>query len=119
MYNNTIITEKLKKINKFLKGATFLSLSLSFLVLILFLSYKIFFLNFSKKNNFFYQESKFNYNKEELKKKDYFVYASKKGKKYYFYNCKSSIKEENRIYFKTEQEVKNLGYILAKTCLLK
>jgi methylphosphotriester-DNA--protein-cysteine methyltransferase len=45
-----------------------------------------------------------------------FIYASKKGKKYYFYNCKSSIKEENKIYFNTEDEAKESGRTLASGC---
>lgn len=44
--------------------------------------------------------------------------ASKNGTKYYPSNCKSAnrIKEENRVYFKTEQEAQSSGYERTSTC---
>ena len=56
------------------------------------------------------------YNLDSDSNQDSKVYASIKGSKYYFSNCKSSIKEENKIYFKGEIEAQNAGYSLSKTC---
>ncbi len=44
------------------------------------------------------------------------IYASKKGKKYYYASCKASIKEENKIWFQNEDEAVKRGYSLSKTC---
>jgi hypothetical protein len=46
------------------------------------------------------------------------IVASRKGTKYHFVWCKSAatIKQENRIYFKTEDEAKATGRTLASSC---
>lgn len=46
------------------------------------------------------------------------IVASKKGTRYHFVWCKSaaSIKEENKIYFKTEEEAKATGRTLSSSC---
>ncbi len=52
-------------------------------------------------------------NKEEGK-----YLASKNGKMYYPVSCKSAsrIKDKNRVYFKTEDDAKYLGYRKAENC---
>lgn len=46
------------------------------------------------------------------------VVASKNGKNYYFSSCAGAkrIKEENKIFFKSEKEAENSGYKLAQNC---
>lgn len=46
------------------------------------------------------------------------VFASKTGTTYYFESCgeSSRIKEENKVWFTTEQLAQNAGYHLAKAC---
>lgn len=46
------------------------------------------------------------------------IVASRKGTKYHFVWCKSaaSIKESNKIYFKTEDEAKKTGRTLSSSC---
>lgn len=44
------------------------------------------------------------------------VYASSKGTKYYFANCKSSISDQNRITFASAEAAEAAGYTLASTC---
>ncbi len=45
-------------------------------------------------------------------------FASSRGKKYYPTNCEAgkSIKQENRVYFKTETEAINAGYEKSASC---
>ena len=45
-------------------------------------------------------------------------FASKKGKKYYSLGCSAgkTIKESNRIYFKTSDEAEKMGYTLSSSC---
>ena len=45
-------------------------------------------------------------------------FASSKGSKYYSVSCSSgkTIKQENRIYFKTAQEAEKAGYVLSSSC---
>lgn len=45
------------------------------------------------------------------------VYASAKGTKYYFLNCKSTISEKNKITFASSREAEAAGYSLSSTCL--
>ena len=42
--------------------------------------------------------------------------ASKNGKDYYKTDCKNRIKEENKIYFQTEEDAKKAGYGPSATC---
>ena len=44
------------------------------------------------------------------------IYASKRGKKYYFIWCQSSIIDENKIYFESEKRAQEAGYTKAKNC---
>lgn len=46
------------------------------------------------------------------------IFASKNGSKYYYVWCKSGnrVKEENKIYFKDEEEAKKRGFDAAKNC---
>lgn len=112
------ITETLKKINIELSGSSFLSLFLSLICLNLFLGYKIVSSQyFISNNNFQYLESSITNNPEgEKGEEKYFIYASKKGKKYYYYNCKANIKEENKIFFESDAAALRAGYSLSKTC---
>ncbi len=45
-------------------------------------------------------------------------FASKRGKKYYPLGCSAgkTIKEQNRIYFKTGEEAESAGYSLSSSC---
>ena len=43
-------------------------------------------------------------------------YASSKGKKYYTWYCLSTIKEENKVWFKDEENAKKQGYSRARNC---
>ena len=107
------ITETLKKINIELKGPSFLSIILSLLIINIFVGYKVYSSQFSFENeSLIYGFS----NTLAQNPKDKFIYASKRGTKYYYFNCKSSIKEENKIYFNTEESAISAGYSLAKTC---
>lgn len=107
------ITETLKKINIEIKGSSFLSILLTLLIMNSFMAYKVYSSDyFSNEEEVKYIESKTNISSL----KDRFIYASKRGTKYYYYNCKSSIKEENKIYFNTEESAISAGYTLAKTC---
>ena len=42
--------------------------------------------------------------------------ASKNGEAYYLTTCKNNIKEENKIYFQTEEDAKKAGFRPAKNC---
>lgn len=110
------ITETLKKINTELSGSAFLSILLTFISLNLFLGYKIvsseYFLD---KNELQYQNSSFSESQDTNINK-HFIYASKRGTKYYYWNCKASIKEANKIYFETDASAQKAGYTLSKTC---
>ncbi len=46
------------------------------------------------------------------------IIASKSGKVYYTAGCSGSnrIKDENKVYFQTEEEAQSLGLTLSKTC---
>jgi len=46
------------------------------------------------------------------------IMASKNGTRYYTAGCKAggNIKEENRVWFSTENEAKMAGYTIAKSC---
>ena len=44
------------------------------------------------------------------------IVASKNGSTYYFPWCSNSIKEENKIYFQSDDEATKAGYRLAKNC---
>ncbi len=108
------ITETLKKINIELSGGVFYSLLISIVVLDLFMGFKIYNIYKSKNSDhLIYQKSSILNSSTDSNSK---IYASSKGSKYYFPNCKSSIKEENKIYFNSEIEAENAGYSLAKTC---
>lgn len=45
-------------------------------------------------------------------------FASKRGKKYYSISCSAgkTIKEQNRIYFKTGEEAEAAGFVLSSAC---
>lgn len=45
-------------------------------------------------------------------------FASKRGKKYYSIGCSAgkTIKQENRIYFKTSSEAEKAGYTISSSC---
>lgn len=47
------------------------------------------------------------------------IVASKSGTKYYFTWCSgvSRIKEENKVYFESEEEARGRGLTLSKTCI--
>ena len=42
--------------------------------------------------------------------------ASKNGETYYLTTCKNNIKEENKIYFQSEEDAKKAGFRPAKNC---
>ncbi|MBX4199962.1 hypothetical protein KW790_00665 [Candidatus Parcubacteria bacterium] len=44
------------------------------------------------------------------------VYASSKGTRYYYSNCKSPVSEKNKIFFSTTLEAEKAGYTLAANC---
>jgi hypothetical protein len=51
-----------------------------------------------------------------VSKKDGSVFASSKGKKYYYTGCKSTIVEKNKITFASKELAESAGYTLAVTC---
>lgn len=55
-------------------------------------------------------------NSSKTTEREYF--ASSRGKKYYPINCSAgkTIKQENRIYFKTSSEAEQAGYELSNSC---
>lgn len=42
--------------------------------------------------------------------------ASKNGSKYYLTTCKSTIKEANKVYFKTKEDAEKAGFTPSQTC---
>jgi len=117
------LTETLKKINQEISNTAVISITISLLIIIIFFGFKIYqaaHLNQHLKIN--YIKHKSSTSSEVLSvigqniSEKFFIYASRRGKKYYFYNCKSSILEENRIYFHTEQDAKDSGYVLSQGC---
>jgi hypothetical protein len=48
--------------------------------------------------------------------KDEVVFASKSGKRYYYKNCSSTVKEENKIWFSSIKEAEAIGLTLASGC---
>lgn len=42
--------------------------------------------------------------------------ASKNGSKYYLTTCKSTIKEANKVYFKTKEDAEKAGFTPSATC---
>ncbi len=114
---NKSITETLKKINIELKGSAFLSIIITFIILNIYILYKIINNDFlAKEYDFKYEYSNFSSNTISSNTKNHFIYASKRGTKYYYYYCKANIKEENKIFFDTDIKAQNAGYTLAKTC---
>ncbi len=64
-----------------------------------------------------YQE---NAHKKSIKDNGKFLYvASKKGRVYYKISCKNSIKDENKIFFKSQKEAESFGYKPSKRCFKK
>ncbi|MCK4805581.1 MAG: hypothetical protein KAS91_00115 [Candidatus Pacebacteria bacterium] len=57
-------------------------------------------------------------NKTTITAKEFPFVASSRGKYYYPVDCNlsNSLKEENKIYFKTQQEAENRGYIYNTRC---
>jgi hypothetical protein len=111
------ITETLKKINTELKGGAFLSIILTLILLSLFVGYKILAADYpEQKDNLVYQVADIQNSPFSFSDKSHFIYASSRGTKYYYFNCKSSIKEANKIYFETDVAAISAGYSLSKTC---
>ncbi len=111
------ITETLKKINIELSGGVFYSILISLAVLDVFIGFKLYSSYKSKNTDHLIYQKQSIYNvatsaNQDLSK----IYASSKGTKYYLPNCKSSIKEENKIYFDSELDAQNAGYSLSKSC---
>ena len=113
---NKSITETLKKINIDISSFDLMIILFNLILISLFLIYKI------QDSSYFKDKEDFQYIKSNIILKNtntknlHFIYASKRGKKYYFYNCKSSIKEANKIYFDSEASAQKAGYTLSKTC---
>lgn len=61
-------------------------------------------------------EQKYEFEGVNLEGRAYF--ASKRGSKYYPFGCSAgkSIKEENRIYFDTEEQAQKAGYSKSSSC---
>lgn len=111
------ITETLKKINIELSGGVLYSILVSLVVLDVFIGFKIYSNYKSKSSDHLAYQKQSIYNSPDSVNRDLSkIYASSKGSKYYLANCKSSIKEENKIYFNTEAEAQNAGYQLSKSC---
>ena len=111
------ITETLKKINTDLKGGSFLSIILTLILLSLFVGYKILAAGYiDKSSNMIYQAADTGSGLSDSLDSSHFIYASRRGKKYYYFNCKSSIKEANKIYFETDAAAISAGYSLSKSC---
>lgn len=111
------ITETLKKINIEISGGVFYSILISLVVLDIFIGFKIYSIyKIKNSDHLIYQKSSQNKQNSTSDQNSFKVYASSKGSKYYLSNCKSSIKEENKVYFDTEAEAQNAGYQLSKSC---
>lgn len=111
------ITETLKKINIELSGGVFYSILISLVILDIFIGFKTYSIYKSKSSDhLIYQKQSINNSALSANQDLSRVYASSKGSKYYLSNCKSSIKEENKVYFNTEIEAQNAGYQLSKSC---
>lgn len=54
-------------------------------------------------------------NKAVLSENEGYV-ASKNGSKYYLTTCKNTIKEANKVYFKTEEDAEKAGFTPSQTC---
>lgn len=111
------ITETLKKINIELSGGVFYSVLISLAILDIYMGFKIY-SNYKSKNadHLVYQKQTIYNSLSTYSQNVSRIYASSKGSKYYLANCKSSIKEENKIYFDTEADAQNAGYSLSKSC---
>lgn len=111
------ITETFQKINIDLAGKPFFSILATLLILIVFMAIQITLaVKSSSQGESTFIESQYHYNPQSEGVKFNYIYASSRGSKYYFYNCKASIKEENKIFFETELAAKSQGYSLAKAC---
>lgn len=111
------ISETLKKINIEASGGTFLSIVLTLILISSYLGYKIVTNeDFIKAEALTYIASNFSPELSSDSKTHHFIYASSRGTKYYYYNCKANIKEANKIFFDSEEAAKKAGYTLAKTC---
>ncbi|MBI3671375.1 hypothetical protein HY249_01110 [Candidatus Azambacteria bacterium] len=55
-------------------------------------------------------------NKQEAQAGEFLFLASKNGKTYYKTSCSNRIKEENKIYFKTEDDAQRSGFVRSKSC---
>jgi hypothetical protein len=83
------ITETLKKINTELKGGAFLSIILTLILLSLFVGYKILAADYpEQKDNLVYQVADIQNSPFSFSDKSHFIYASSRGTKYYYFNCK-------------------------------
>jgi len=109
------ITETLKKINIELTFADMISIMFTFIILSSFFIFKIIKSpNFTSSKTLSYIQSNNILSESSISK--HYIYASSKGKKYYYYNCKANIKESNKIYFENDEAAIKAGYTLSKTC---
>lgn len=114
-----IITETFKKINFYLSGPNFFAIILNFILIMSFLIYKtLAFEKPSKDLDFEYFKSSINDEENNISrgKSLNFIYASKRGKNYYYFDCKANIKEENKIFFDSDEKAQKAGYTLSKSC---
>lgn len=110
------ITETLNKINTDLAGKPLISILSTLTILILFFGILTIPQVNSQDEKLIFQKSNYVFDIKDNKQSLHYIYASSRGTKYYFYNCKSTIKESNKIYFESEVEAKSAGYTLAKAC---
>lgn len=109
------ITETLRKINIELRGGSFLSILLTFSILILFMLFKLYSSTAMANPDIVHYISSAQ-SRPISGSIEHFFYASRRGTKYYYYNCKSSIKDENKVYFKDKSSAEKARYTLSKTC---
>lgn len=109
-----IIQERLKKINSQISAEILASFSVTLIILIIF---SVYIYKNEKGLPISYTEQATNTNNHTNNTSK--IFASKNGKTYTFSWCQGSnkIKEENKIYFKNEQEALNSGRVLSKLCI--
>ena len=114
-----IIQERLKKINSQILTELLVSLGLT-TVLFLSFTFYIIYLNQTNSKALIYKETfeQLAISKQQIVNTDTQIFASVNGKTYTFSWCSGAdkIKEENKIFFKSEEEAVATGRTLSKLC---
>ena len=114
-----IIQERLKKINSQISNEILVSLCVTTIFFILFTFYIIYFKNGDNKAlEHKEQKEQLAIIKQQKGDTDTQIFASRNGKTYTFSWCSGAnkIKEENKIFFKSEKDAISTGRALSKLC---